>query len=788
MTFNLPTYRNSFHLGWLLLLVPPLAALYVTWPNDNPPEFVTVVLRLFLAAVAVVPLLWLRSAPVAGRSQRLLKELRTLLPGCLIALIVPGLLALGLGRESVQEHAEWAVMAFGFGCLLMGACAFGSEFEQRTLAGLLGQPLPRGVLYLEKLGTLGLLLAFATVNLVLTLWLTPGLQYSLGDAATALLIPVFAFCSAPLFSLLSRSTLAAMTFTFTVPLILWLGATLTLQTVRRFLPLGVSSEAGLPWLLWIGTPVYLMATSALGWRVFQRLEIRDGGAGGRSNTGLHPLSWPVDAMIGRFFPAAGGTVQLVRKELRLHVIPWLVAGIMVGFWLLWLTLRHYTQDEELRGLLNGVSGMTIFAGLLGSVIASGAGAACVAEERELGTLEWQLTQPVSVRRQWLVKVAVTSVLGVVLGVLLPALLVWLGFSREQLAGTFDDANAHVASAYAGVCLLLFTMSIYASSVARNTTTALATAVGIGAGFAGVIGMMVLACRATLDGAMSTLSEQWGPADVPPPAWAPSTALVEGISTGFVAVTIVMFVATLLWLGGRNCRRMVVPTRDVARQLAGVTLALLLVLGVFGAVMVHLVVLAQQASLAEGNRLRQASEAERQQLQQAMKDKAMLMKRDYALDDVREMLASGNVAPAIYKRFGVPTNATPEVLLDAVLTKEGPSAFYAIERLLYPDGHPRILRVRGKPLSNTFSMDPILAKRYGLGSAGATTTSEPKPLTPMDRYRMDPVLARRYGLIPKGSAAETEPRTNLPAASTNPPVFKMDPGLMKRYGLQPRPSP
>ncbi len=229
MTFNLPTYRNSFHLGWLLLLVPPLGAFYVAWPNDNPPEFVTVVLRLVLAAVAVLPLLWLRSAPVGGRSQRLLKELRTLLPGCLIALIVPGLLALGVGRESVQEHAEWAVMAFGFGCLLMGASAFGSEFEQRTLAGLLGQPLPRGVLYLEKLGTLGLLLAFATVNLVLTLWLIPGLQYSLGDATTALLIPVFAFCSGPLFSLLSRSTLAGMIFGLTVPFVVWFGTVLVVQ-------------------------------------------------------------------------------------------------------------------------------------------------------------------------------------------------------------------------------------------------------------------------------------------------------------------------------------------------------------------------------------------------------------------------------------------------------------------------------------------------------------------------------------------------------------------------------
>lgn len=288
--------------------------------------------------------------------------------------------------------------------------------------------------------------------------------------------------------------------------------------------------------------------------------------------------------------------------------------------------------------------------------------------------------------------------------------------------------------------------------------------------------MTLAGGATLDGALSTASERWGPAEVPAPPWAPTKAQVQDFSTGFVAVTVVLFVATLLWLGGRNYRRLVVPARDVSRQLAGVTMGLLMLLGVLGAIMVQLIVLAQQASQAEGHRLQQASEAERQRLQQAAEAEARRGQRAHALRGVRTTMASGVVTPAIYQYFGAPTNATPDALLDAVLAKEGPSAIYKVEQLINSTATP-----------NSRS-DTILAPRYGLDPAGDTATSDTNGFTPMDRYRMDPILARRYGLIPKGAAAETEPRTNLPASSTNPPAFKLDPALMKRYGLQPRSSP
>ena len=93
MIFNLTTRRNSVHLAWLLLLVPPLARSVVDWSNDNPTEFVVDSFRVLGALAVVLLLLWLRSHPVSGRSVRLLKDLRTLMPGALVAVLFPGVLA-----------------------------------------------------------------------------------------------------------------------------------------------------------------------------------------------------------------------------------------------------------------------------------------------------------------------------------------------------------------------------------------------------------------------------------------------------------------------------------------------------------------------------------------------------------------------------------------------------------------------------------------------------------------------------------------------------------------------
>jgi ABC-type transport system involved in multi-copper enzyme maturation permease subunit len=717
MTITLPASRNCFHPGWLLLLLPPLAAIIVTWGNDNPPELVGHGVRLILAIVAVLPLLGLRSKPTTGRTLRLLKELRTLMPGALVALVVPALLTM----RDERETAEFALWAYNFGCLLMGATVFGSEFEQGTIAGLLGQPLTRRGLFLEKLGILGLLLAFALLNLVLCLMtMNSGLQFNLETVLWIVLVPIFALGSGPLFSLLSRSTLAGLIFSVAVPGMLCLGAMLALQLAYRIKHPGVElPEVWFQRVLVIGIPVYLLVSSVLGWLTFRGLEVREGGAGGRGRSQLNPFVRPVDAAFRRLFPVIGGTGQLVRKELLLHVIPWLIASLMVGLWLLWLALRYFTKDEATREIYQ-LPTLMVFAGLLGAGIIIATGLACVAEERELGTLEWQLTQPASLRRQWWVKLAVAGFLAVMLGVLLPGALLVAGFGSDEF---LKDLSTPGVLACVGGFLAIWATSIYASSISRNTMMAAPAAVGIATGLVGIVYLLAIAVGKHIEGKFqSENASEWVEADVMP-AWAPSQPMMEFTGFGFAVLSAIILVIGLLELGRRNFCRMAVPAKMVSKQLAGFTVAWLIVLGVFEAGFSQLFDLHLQARLISQHRFLKAN----------------------ALHIIQTRSSAGLLSPATYQEFGVPTNATPEAIFAAVIARNGPDAIYRMGELLTPATN-----------LNAFGMDPAMARRYGLSLAPPPTksgTNVPPPVT----YKMEPALARRYGLVPR-----LVPPTNAPA--------------------------
>jgi hypothetical protein len=217
MTHVWPASRNSFHPAWLLLLVPPAISWTVAWLSPGDTSTRLHLGRLTLMALVVLPWVWWRSTNAGPGLCRILKEVRLQLPGFLIAVGLPGVLGIWIH----PDLAQWMFMAFAFGCSLMGATAFGAEFEQRTLGGLLSQPRPRIAIFLEKLSVLAVLLSVALAHLVLLRSGTPGFEPHI-----ALNFALVGLCTGPLFSLWSRSTLAGLIFSVTVPLLLYLLGTL----------------------------------------------------------------------------------------------------------------------------------------------------------------------------------------------------------------------------------------------------------------------------------------------------------------------------------------------------------------------------------------------------------------------------------------------------------------------------------------------------------------------------------------------------------------------------------
>jgi hypothetical protein len=494
---------------------------------------------------------------------------------------------------------------------------------------------------------------------------------------------------------------------------------LALELIHRRLYPG--EEVPMPsvsWVLGLGAPAYLLTTLVWGWRMFTTLQLRDGGAGGRATTVMHPLSRPVDRLLAAVLPARSALAHLVRKELRLHVVPWLVAGLTVGLWALGLGIRWSAPDSETARILNEVGTLSVFAGILGSLSFIIAGTAAVAEERELGTLETQLSQPIPLARQWVVKAGVAATLAITLGALLPASLIWLSFDAAKLQATFGELPGIAAVAYGTVFVLLLALSLYASSVARNTMMATATAVFIGGGLAGLIAVLSLSGGAWLNSVMERHVEQWPP-NVSAPAWAPSEAVLEQLAVACLAVVGGLVALAFLILGGRNFRRLVVPGATLARQLLGVGLALTVVLGLGAAVFSQLALLRVQTDQA-GNYLQQ---------------------RAAAIDDVGRELGLGRLTEELAAQIGVATNATAEAVVEAVIAREGHLALGQIAVRFRP----------AKPIADNqpvFRLDPLLARRYGLIPSQGTNAAVPATnAAPPATFRMDPVMMKRYGLKP-----------------------------------------
>ncbi len=369
---------------------------------------------------------------------RLRKEARGLLAPWSALILLGALPTLKPGVESfgpffVMRSLLIVIPRTGFllGIPLLAALALGNEFQNRTIALWLSQPVSRLRLWGEKLAV-----TFAAVVSIVAV-------YAIGELRQPLDFPFFlaaAFVivtasSAPYWTLVARSTIGGvvlnifMQFWLSIPAMgtkWWKtdgpNASLKLMTVAAV-------YSGL--MLWLGA------------RKLARFQLT-GDSASEDLVTAGPSLMP-EAVARWFRPRpTGAYLNLVRREVHLlrPLLPLTAlgsggVGFQAGFDL--VLKPSQPPSNTLRGALTVVS--TSLVGTLGFLLGILAGSLSLGEERTSGTHSWHMTLPISVQRQWFVKLSVGLLSSVVCTVVLPLLALLAAGSLHGAPLTYVDLNA-----------------------------------------------------------------------------------------------------------------------------------------------------------------------------------------------------------------------------------------------------------------------------------------------------------------------------------------------------------
>jgi len=352
------------------------------------------------------------------------------------------------------------------GAIGLGAWSIGHEYSYRTLPLLLSQPIDRRTLALVKAACLTLLVF--VVCATAAMFTTPGLSAIVigGGFAAALSL-------APWLTMVSRSARGGILFTLAVGLV-WVmvgirtGEAIAVRNSDRWPdPFGFAES-----VVYGGFAVIFCVTAVLGWRRFRSL----GAVDEETEHLTFPELWRGrQRVLAPTATARHPLAALLRKELGLQIPVSVLSTVYVLAWVGGWFLRPETRES-----LAMVSTM-----LHGGLVPLLAGALASAEERRMGTRAMQLLQPVPAGAQWAVKAAVAIGLAVLLAVGLPAVLQWIDsalfadHSLRQVALGLGFYPLRGGGAMVVVVMMLAALSLYVSSLARNSLHALLASIAAG---------------------------------------------------------------------------------------------------------------------------------------------------------------------------------------------------------------------------------------------------------------------------------------------------------------------
>lgn len=378
------------------------------------------------------------------------KEIRALLPlwaGTLIALA-----AAFLSRH--RTISDLGVVGYVGGALALGAHAIGHEYGYGTLPSLLAQPATRARLFTAKFAVAGLMLATMAAAAAAVF----AADRFRNDGPMILVLPLIgALVVAPWFTIVCRGTLAGAVLGASAPMTTWV-----IALIVAWFGFGVDGDTVTAWFMqqWvllaaIGGSMFAVLT----WRAFTMMEAVDG----------QPLALTLPRWTGRRTGARGHAPwrALMAREIHLQQITIAITLFYGAIWLAGVALRESVPAAVVLPL---EAALLLYCLGLAIVI----GAVASAEERQLGTLEPQLLQPVAAAAQWAIKCVVVLGLSIVLGVALPGVLI---------ASFSGDSPVGVSARLVQLVILLTSSSLYISSLTGSAVKAMTWSMPVGIGAA-----------------------------------------------------------------------------------------------------------------------------------------------------------------------------------------------------------------------------------------------------------------------------------------------------------------
>ena len=385
------------------------------------------------------------------------KEIRLLLPAWITAMllvIIPGFLnVVWICTRPAEFGANgfffFPQLTFAAGVLFLGINSFGEELSCNTFSALLSQPMKRPRIWLIKVATLAA--AFISVWLAgiffdtfETVILENG--YNFGTAFEFLTLSALVTFSGGLWTtLLLRQVAGAFWFTLLTPLAIILGITIWFQG-------GIGQGESFNTFIVAALVLYSVAGFLLARRLFMRAQDVQW-TGGEISLPRRESTSKIGTASFSFRPRHWLSA-LAWKELQVHQGIFLIAAIVLALNVTARFIRvfHPHINPDLGFVLEAMWSLWLLMPLL-------IGAAAIAEERRMNTLDAQICLPVSRGVQLVVKFCIALVLSLVFGALMPVLI--------EGTKTLDHWQAIFVAAAA-----IFYVSFYASSLGRTTLQAI----------------------------------------------------------------------------------------------------------------------------------------------------------------------------------------------------------------------------------------------------------------------------------------------------------------------------